>query len=361
MSSDGQWTGKGDGMWRATGDDPPKDRAAQQVAVVIPTWNGAQWLSPCLTALRRQTVRPSRVIVVDNGSTDGSRALLAAEFPEVDVVALPRNLGFAAAMNVGIRAAGAGVHIAALNNDTEVAPDWLAALLAVLEDTGAGSVASLMLSRADPGRVDTAGDGYALTGLSFKLGAGGPVSAVPAMPYPVFGACAGACLYRAEMLADVGHFDESYFAYMEDVDLALRARLAGWTCIAAPGARVLHAGAGSSGGRVSAFSVRLTTRNLLTTIIKNAPPALVPVMLAASLAAQGAAVIAALVAGRPGWLRAHLGAWAAGVRDAALSVPRALGQRRAQRSTTTLTTVDFLHLLRAARRQRRDFAKGAVA
>jgi GT2 family glycosyltransferase len=331
-----------------------------RVAVVIPNWNGLRWLGPCLQALDTQSFRDFRTIVVDNGSQDGSPDWLRDRHPEVQLVALPQNLGFAAGMNAGIAAAGGVDYVAALNNDTEADPGWLGALVAALDDTPkAGAAASLMLSLQNPQIVDTAGDGYGWTGLSFKLASGRDRRQVPDVPYPVLGASAGACLYRRRMLDEIGAFDPDYFAYMEDVDLALRAQLAGWTCLAVPASTVRHAGAASSGGGPSAFSLRLTTRNMLVTIVKNAPALMVPVMLGGTFALQIGAVGQSFLTGRPGWLAQNRRAWVAGVGAALRAFPAALAHRWRTRGQRRMTTAGFIRMLAASARQRREMAGGA--
>lgn len=330
-----------------------------KVAVVIPNWNGLKWLAPCLQSLRQQSYRDFKTIVVDNGSTDGSVAFLRDQFPDVILCPLPQNLGFAAGMNVGLRMSLDTDYVAALNNDTVADPDWLAALIAVLEaHPKAGAAASLMLSMDDPQIVDTAGDGYGWTGLAFKLGSGQPCSDVPNAPYAVFGASAGACLYRTEMLQEIGLFDESYFAYMEDVDLAMRAQLAGWACMAVPGSTVRHAGAASSGGGPSAFSVRLTTRNLFVTILKNVPLPVLPLMLLAAVSVQCAAIVATLLTGKPGWLAKTRPAWRQGLVAAIRALPAALASRRQTRSLRRIGTLDFVRLMRRTAAQKARFARG---
>lgn len=331
-----------------------------RVAVIIPNWNGLRWLGPCLEALRAQDFADFRTIVVDNGSQDGSVLFLRTEFPEVDICPLPQNVGFAAGMNAGIAQAQGVEYVAALNNDTVAERGWLSALVAALDAAPqAGSAASLMVSLRDPQIVDTAGDGLGWTGLAFKLASGGNRSLLPDGPYPVFGASAGACLYRSRMLDEIGCFDASYFAYMEDVDLALRAQLAGWGCVAVPASVVRHAGAASSGGGPSAFSVRLSARNSLITILKNAPTPLLPLMLACALGAQGGAVLASLFTGRPAWLAQHRRAWAAGLAEACRATSVAWADRRRTRHLRRMSPAAFVRLLRSATAQRRQFAKGA--
>ena len=333
-----------------------------RVSVVIPNWNGARWLEPCLDALEAQTFRDFDVVVVDNGSTDASLATLerrrAAGSLALRIVALPQNVGFAAGMNAGISTCTAE-YIAALNNDTVPCAGWLAALVEALDaDPAAGSAASAMLSLAEPDRIDTIGDGYRLDGRAYKIGSGGPASRMPAAPFPVFGACAGAALYRRRMLDEIGLFDERYFAYMEDVDLAIRARLAGWTCKCIPQAVVLHAGAGSSGGTASDFSVRLTVKNVYATILKSVPLPLTPLFLVASLATLSAGIITSLLFDRPRWMRPRLRAIFSGTQAALREAPSMLATRARTKAPRKLSTLAFLRLMIDSAAQRRRFSKG---
>ncbi|HUB77067.1 MAG TPA: glycosyltransferase [Solirubrobacteraceae bacterium] len=215
------------------------------VSVVIPNWNGARWLPGCLRALAAQTLVPAQVIVVDNGSRDGSLEYLRAEHPEVELLALGANTGFAGAANRGIERA-AQPFVALLNTDVEPAADWLQRMAGALaSDPAAASVACKMLSLAEPGIVYDAGDVLRRDGACEQRGRFLPDDGRWDEPGEVFGACAGAAVYRREAVLAAGGFDERYFAYLEDVDLALRLRLAGWGCRYEP-AVALHAGEGSS-------------------------------------------------------------------------------------------------------------------
>lgn len=300
-----------------------------RVAVVIPNWNGLRWLAPCLDALRRQTFRDFEVVVVDNGSTDGSLALLEGTYPEARVVALSGNLGFAAGVNAGIRAS-AGEFVVALNNDTEADPGWLAALVAEIDrqPPDVGFAASRLLDFHDRTTIDSVGDGLSLIGVGYKIGAGERDAGQYAAPFETLSACAAASLYRRAMLDDVGLFDEAFFAYMEDVELGLRAQIAGYRCVAVPAAVVRHVGSATSGGGPSPFTVRMTTRNVYALILKTAPVAIAPLMLMLTAAAQVALVVKCLVTGRPAWLRRNLGAYRAGLAGAARIAPAMLAKRR---------------------------------
>ena len=234
------------------------------VSVVIPNWNGRRWLDACLEALAAGELAPAEVIVVDNGSTDGSVAHLRAAHPGVRVLALPTNTGFAHAATAGLRAAAHPL-VALLNTDVVAAPDWLARMAAALSgDPAAASVACKMLSLEDPSLVYDAGDILRRDGVCEQRGRFHRDEGRWDEPGTVFGACAGAALYRRAAVLDLGGFDERYFAYLEDVDLALRLALAGWRCRYEP-AVALHAGEASSRALPGGHQA-LVTRNTVVLV-----------------------------------------------------------------------------------------------
>ncbi|MGH2896389.1 MAG: glycosyltransferase family 2 protein, partial [Solirubrobacteraceae bacterium] len=236
------------------------------ISVVIPNWNGRSWLPGCLASLAAQERAADEVIVIDNGSRDGSLEYLHDEHPDVRVIALPDNSGFAHAVNVGVHVA-MGYLVALVNTDVELAPDWLARTDAALEaHPRAASVAGKMLSRRDPGIVDDAGDVLRRDGVCEQRGRFGPDDGRWDGPGEVFGACAGAALYRRSAVLGVGGFHEAYFAYLEDVDLALRLRLAGWICRYEP-VVALHAAQGSSDA-LPGGAAFLATRNTLVLLAR---------------------------------------------------------------------------------------------
>jgi GT2 family glycosyltransferase len=182
-----------------------------RVDIIVLNYNGRSFLGPCLAALRLQTFRDFQTLVVDNGSTDGSVAYLHECYPEVSRLALPSNLGFCGGNNRGVEAT-AGEYVALLNNDTEAAPSWLQSLVEALDRfPEVGFCASRMVRLDDPLTIDTAGDVFYTHGVGGKRGNGEP-SERYAEPRKVFGACAGAAIYRRSMLQRTGLLDEELFA-----------------------------------------------------------------------------------------------------------------------------------------------------
>jgi GT2 family glycosyltransferase len=214
-----------------------------EITVVVPSWNRRDLLEVCLQSLERQTVRP-RILVVDNGSTDGTREMIAARFPDVVRLGLDTNRGFAVAANRGLDRVETPF-AALLNNDTEADPRWVEAGLEALRGRGAYAFfASRMVNFFDRGVLDSAGDCYTRGGLPLKRGFGEPADRY-STEEEVLGASAGAAFYRMDLFRQVGSFDEGYFIYLEDVDLSLRAQIQGLRCLYLPQAVVYHVEAAS--------------------------------------------------------------------------------------------------------------------
>lgn len=238
------------------------------VSVVIVNWNGRRWLEQCLPTVAAQTYPRLEIIVVDNGSTDGSVAWLAQSWPDVRVLPLAANVGFAPANNRGI-AAARGALILTLNNDTLLEADCMAQLVAAMADAGIGMAAPQILLWRDPARLDSAGIEVDWAGFAWQRGHGQAAKTADA-PQDVFGPSAAAALYRRDLLCALGGFDDAFFAYYEDVDLAWRLQRAGWRCRYAPAARVRHWHS-ATGGQNEPFKQFLLGRNRWWALLKNYP------------------------------------------------------------------------------------------
>ena len=242
------------------------------VTVVIPNYNGIAYLEDCLGAMRAQDPAPDRVIIVDNGSTDGSADYIRSRFPEYELVGLSENTGFCGAVNTGIRASEGADYVILLNNDTKADPGFTGALVKAMEDDPkAFSAQAKMLRMQDPGTMDDAGDLYCALGWAYARGKGKPESLF-SEPARIFSACAGAAIYRMSALRKTGLFDENHFAYLEDCDIGWRARIRGYRNLYVPSARVLHVGSASSGSIYNLFKVKNASRNSIYMIAKNMPP-----------------------------------------------------------------------------------------
>ena len=238
------------------------------VSIIIPTLDGRELLRHALGSIARQRSRAHEIIVVDNGSGDGTREMLAAEWPAVRVIALGRNLGFAAAVNHGIRAAR-GTVVVLLNNDTEVHPDWLGHLVApLLVDPTIGSCASRILDFEARDRIDSAGD--QLGWVASQIGHGALDGPRFRIPRDVLSACAAAAAYRRDALEQIGLFDEWYVSYLEDVDVGVRLCLAGFGCRYVPDAVVYHRGS-QTARRRPAERFHLIARNTLVLFFRHMP------------------------------------------------------------------------------------------
>jgi GT2 family glycosyltransferase len=284
-----------------------------KTSVVIPNWNGRHLLPECLDALQLQQFQDFRMVVVDNGSTDGSVELLARSYPEVLVIANAHNRGFAAAVNQGI-AAIETQYVALLNNDAIARPSWLRELVDVADtNPSVGMCASKMLMARAPGRIDSAGICVDRIGNAWDRLGGHVDDSDATEAVEVFGASGGAALYRRAMLTEVGVFDEDFFAYLEDVDLAWRARTQGWTCLYVPSAQVLHQHS-ATGVEGSPFKSFHLGRNKIWLLLKNYPVRhlwrYLPLVLAYDLLAVGYTLVIrrdvhALRGRLAGWLGAR--------------------------------------------------------
>tara|TARA_R110002073_G_scaffold126703_8_gene271667 strand:- start:11345 stop:12340 length:996 start_codon:yes stop_codon:yes gene_type:complete len=240
-----------------------------RVDVIIVNYNAGAYLKACIDGLRAQTLSDFAAVIVDNASEDGSIEALGALDERFQVVRNSDNLGFAVACNQGA-ALGQAPWVAMLNPDAIPEPDWLEKLTQCAEQTGAAAIGSTQIWTGDADILDGAGDVYSPLGVAWRGGFGAPLETAPPTG-TCFGPCAAAALYRRDVFDDIGGFDENFFCYMEDVDLAFRMRLVGHFAVQSREAIVHHVGSAIA-GRASPFVIYYGTRNRLWTFLKNAPP-----------------------------------------------------------------------------------------
>ncbi len=240
------------------------------VTVVIPNLNGMKYLKACLDSLEQQTFRDFEVILVDNGSSDGSASFVEEQYPQIQVVCFSGNTGFSKAVNEGIRRSSS-TYVLLLNNDTVSDPSMVGELVAgIRRHPKAFSAQARIMSLKQPDLLDDAGNYYCALGWAFAAGKDKKAEAYM-KEKKVFSSCACAAIYRKDLLEKTGLFDEKHFAYLEDVDIGYRGRLLGYENWYIPASCVYHAGSASSGSRHNAFKVSLTSRNSIYLIRKNMP------------------------------------------------------------------------------------------
>lgn len=336
-----------------------------RVAVIVVNWNGEAHLARCLRALALQTAVPHEVLVVDNASSDASVAVVRS-FASVKLIEPGLNTGFAQGNNIAIAAASPACEwIALMNPDAFAEPRWLEALLlASLAHPRFDVFGSQLLNAAEPSLLDGAGDAYHVSGLVWRRGHGLPARSQTAAPaaataaavdtaYEVFSPCAAAALYRRSCLAALGGFDEDYFCYVEDVDLAFRLRLMQHRCLQVPDSVVHHIGSGTTGGQDSDFAIYHGHRNMVWAFVKNMPGVLFWLLLPLHIALNLATIAFFVKKGQGGViLRAK--------RDALLGLPRVWKKRRVVQKNRLASLGDIWRLLdktiwpaRAARDRKR--------
>jgi GT2 family glycosyltransferase len=307
--------------------------AQQTLSVVIPSWNGRELLRPCLDALAAQLRPPDEVIVVDNGSADHTLEFLTDEYPAIRTVALDRNGGFASAVNRGIELAR-GDYVVLLNNDAIADEGWLGALEGAMQGASEDVlfVTSKMLE-LDGLHIDSAGDTVDRWGNPKRRGTGQLDTGQFDDDLDVLAGCGGATMYRRAEIMRLGLFDEKFFAYFEDVDIALRGALQGFRGRYEPTARVRHAGSSTS-ARVPGLRERLCSRNGWFVIVKNVPAPRVFPMLAMHIALETIRLLNGLRDGSFGpRLHGHL--------EAARMVPMMWRERRSTQRGRTASRSDF--------------------
>lgn len=243
-----------------------------KVSVVTPNYNGERFLKTFFESLNDDSECIGEVIIVDNGSTDGSKEYIKGNsfnFPVI-LIENTENLGFSPAVNQGIRKAQ-NEYIFSLNNDTEIRKGSIRALVELISsDDKIFSVQAKMLQYNNKELIDDVGDEYNLLAWTKKTGENHNSSEYSEVK-DIFSACAGAAMYKKSVLDEIGDFDDNFFAYMEDVDLALRSKINGYVNLLCPDAVVYHIGSATSGSRYNEFKVRLAARNNVWVVHKNLP------------------------------------------------------------------------------------------
>ena len=240
-----------------------------KISIITPNYNGVEFLDKYFKSLSQDSDYIGEVIIIDNGSADSSLDYIKKNtfsFPVV-VIENSENLGFAPAVNQGILKSKYD-YIFSLNNDTEVKKGSIKAMLDLIRDDDVFSVQAKMLQAQNKKLIDDAGDEYNLLGWTKKIGEN-QNSNNYSQVFEIFSSCAGAALYKKSVFTEIGLFDDNFFAYMEDVDLAIRSQIYGYKNLLCPDAIVYHIGSATSGSRYNEFKVKIAARNNVWTVYKN--------------------------------------------------------------------------------------------
>ncbi len=309
-----------------------------KVVVVIPNWNGEDFMAECLQSLEVQTLKP-HIIVVDNGSRDSSVQIISQKFPGVELMEFEDNAGFAGGVNRGIRRALEQnfEYIALFNNDAVANKHWLKELVRSADSHKKAGIVTGKFMKMDKKHLDSTGDNYSIWGMPFPRGRNQLDNGQYDRTEYVFGATGGASLYRSKMLLDIGLFDEKFFAYYEDVDISFRAQLQGWKVLYEPSAVSYHHVSGTS-SKLGDFSRYHATKNFYMLYAKNMPASLYwryilnftiqALRLAASSILKGAGLVYIKGAGR-----------------AFMNTPHIIRERRQIQSSRKVSSKDIQKLL----------------
>lgn len=309
------------------------DIPTPEIDVIIVNYNAGAMLQKCVTVLAQQSFRNFRVILIDNGSKDGSIEALPALDERFEIFKLNENTGFAKGNNVGA-ARGCAPWIATLNPDAYAAPDWLEKLLqGARSDPSIVMAGSTQIDANQRHLLDGTGDLYAPSGFAWRSLWHHPVEGLPESG-EVFGPCAAAALYRRDAFEAAGGFDEDFFCYHEDVDLAFRLRLAGGRAVQVSEAVVYHEGSGVSGMQ-SPFAVYHGTRNRTWTFVKDMP--LAPLIILAPL---HAGLLAGFVA--RSLFKGHFRPTRDGLIAGIAGLPKMLAKRHTVQASRTISLVSLL-------------------
>jgi GT2 family glycosyltransferase len=328
----------------AEADEPARlpEPADPVLTVAVLSYNGRHLLEVILPSLAAQGFRDFRVVVVDNGSGDGTAEWLAEHWPQVTVVALPDNVGVTPALNVCVRAADTEF-VGLFNNDLELEPTALGELVAALrEHPTAASAGGKLVDFHDRTVLDGAGDTFAWAGTGDRRGHGERDRGQYDEARAFFGACGGAAVYRRAAFDVVGPFDEQFFAFFEDVDWSFRAQLAGFDCRYVPSAVVYHMGSATLGKGMSEFTQYHLWRNTVWLVAKDYPVAALVRHLPRIAYVQAAQLAGALHDRR-------LALSARAMRDALRGLPAALRRRRAVQRTRRRSVGELAAIVAASR------------
>lgn len=306
------------------------------ISIIIINWNGREVLPLCMESLTNQTFQDFEIILVDNGSTDGSVNDLKAHWPQLslNIIRLPKNIGFAIANNIGARASNSE-WLALLNNDAFPSPTWVETLLSkAREHSEFTFFASRLLQVDRPNMIDGTGDVYHVSGLVWNRQHNHPAHLAVSQVGEVFSPQGAAGLYQRKAFLEIGGFDESYHSYHEDLDLAFRLRLRGHRCLYVPDALVYHKGSFST-GKGSDFAVQYGHRNMVWCYFQNMPGWLFWRYLPEHLLAN---IFTILHIGSKGQIKAILSAkW-----NALCGLPRILKKRKAVQQARIATATQIL-------------------
>lgn len=242
-----------------------------KVSVVTPNYNGVKFLKNYFNSLNKDSEYIGEVIIIDNGSDDSSLDFIrqnSFNFPVI-VIENDENLGFAPAVNQGILKSKYD-YVFSLNNDTEIRDGSIKQMLDLIQENNVFSVQAKMIQFDNKRLIDDAGDEYNLLGWTKKIGENQDSDNFIKVN-EIFSSCAGAALYKKSVFDEIGLFDDNFFAYMEDVDLAIRSQIYGYRNLLCPDAVVYHIGSATTGSRYNEFKVKIAARNNIWTVYKNLP------------------------------------------------------------------------------------------
>ena len=241
-----------------------------EVTIVIPNYKGKEYLFSCVKSLYEKDQTEKKILIIDNASNDGSIEEVVKEYPEVECVMLDKNYGFCRAVNIGIEKTDTP-YVILLNNDTVIKDNYVKYLLdSIKKDPNIFSVEPKMIQYHDPSKIDSAGTYYNALGWAYAYGKDKSVKKYNNIR-KIFATCGGASIYRKKVFEEIGMFDEKHFAYLEDIDVGYRARIAGYDNLYEPKSEVIHVGSAASGARYNEFKVKMSSRNNVYLIYKNMP------------------------------------------------------------------------------------------